>query len=41
MNSSIVALAALIGMLIFKESKHVQKIIGLIVVILAIIGLTF
>jgi drug/metabolite transporter (DMT)-like permease len=41
MNSSIVALAAIIGMLIFKESKHVQKIIGLIVVILAIIGLTF
>ena len=41
MNSSIVALAALIGMLIFKESKHIQKIIGLIVVILAIIGLTF
>lgn len=41
MNSSIVALAALIGMLIFKESKHAQKIIGLIVVILAIIGLTF
>jgi drug/metabolite transporter (DMT)-like permease len=41
MNSSIVAVAAIIGMFIFKESKQLQKIIGLIVVILAIIGLTF